>query len=216
MEKEFPPNRFVWLLAAIIVLLASYPYFGDSTLGAFLGGMTAILVVLAGVYAVRGHRRALIISIGLATLALSAGVISAASGIRGSAWTEAAFTLFYAFTTAAIFVEVIQLKRFTRDSIFGIVCVYVLIGLTYASLFDLVETLQPGSYIVHTEMASGTHLGFRQLLFYSFMTLTTIGYGDITPVTTQAQSLAILEGITGVLYVAVLIARIVNAYDRIR
>ena len=52
----------------------------------------------------------------------------------------------------------------------------------------------------------------RQLLYFSFMTLTTIGYGDITPLIAQTQSLAILEGVLGVLYVAVLIARIVNAY----
>jgi len=56
-------------------------------------------------------------------------------------------------------------------------------------------------------------IGFRLLLFFSFMTLTSIGYGDITPVTDQAQSLAIIEGVLGVLYVAVLIARIVNAYQ---
>jgi len=55
-------------------------------------------------------------------------------------------------------------------------------------------------------------VGFRRLLFFSFMTLTSIGYGDITPATDQAQSLAILEGVAGVLYVAVLVARVVNAY----
>jgi hypothetical protein len=213
MASELPPNRFVWLLAAILVLLVSYPYFMETPLGRFFGGLTAILVLMTGVYAMRGRRITLIASIVLAGLALSANLISAISGIRGSAWTEAAFSLFYAYTTVVMFVEVLRMTRFTRDSMFGIISVYLLIGLTFGSLYDLIETLNPGSFSIHVEMAGGGHVGFRQLLYYSFMNLTTIGFGDITPVTTQAQSLAILEGVTGVLYVAVLIARIVNAYD---
>jgi len=55
-------------------------------------------------------------------------------------------------------------------------------------------------------------LGFRRLLFFSFMTLTSVGYGDITPVTDHAQSLSILESVAEVLYVAILVAGVVNAY----
>jgi hypothetical protein len=86
-------------------------------------------------------------------------------------------------------------------------------GLTFGSLYDLVETLRPGSFCINVEMGLDGYIGFRQLLFYSFMTLAAIGYGDITPATTQAQSMAIIEGVVGVFFVAVLIARIVNAYE---
>jgi hypothetical protein len=55
---------------------------------------------------------------------------------------------------------------------------------------------------------------WRTLIYFSFMTLTTIGLGDVTPVTTQTQSLASIEGVIGVLYVAVLIARVVGVYAR--
>ncbi len=89
--------------------------------------------------------------------------------------------------------------------------VYLLIGITFGSLYDLVETIEPGSFRLNFYGTDDT-VGFRRLLFFSFMTLTSIGYGDITPATDQAQSLAILEGVAGVLYVAVLVARVVNAY----
>ena len=212
MTDRQTQNRFTWLLGAIVLLLATYPYYDAGTTGAFLGGLTSLLVLLAGVYAVRTHRGTLFVSSTLAILALLAGLRSLTAGVQGSAWTEAAFTLFYAFTTVAVFVEVVRQRRFTRDAIFGIVAVYMLIGLSFGSLYDLVETIHPGSYRVNVDMGGDGYLGFRHLLFYSFMTLTTIGYGDITPATMQAQSLSILQGVAGVLYVAVLIARIVNAY----
>jgi hypothetical protein len=214
-EQDTEPRKcFVWLFAAVVLLLASYPYFEDTMLGAFLGGTTSLLVLTAGVYAVRAHRKTFLLSTVLAFIALCTSVLSLIRGVRGSVWAEGSFTLFYAFTTVAVFMEVMRVKRFTRDSILGIVCVYLLIGLTFGSLYDLLETLRPGSYSMNVDIVADGQIGFRQLIFYSFMTLTTIGYGDITPVTTQAQSLSIIEGVTGVLYVAVLIARIVNAYER--
>ena len=88
----------------------------------------------------------------------------------------------------------------------------MLIGLTFGSLYDLIETLYPGSFRANIIADPSLHLGWRKLIFFSFMTLTTVGYGDITPVTSIAQSLAIAESTLGVLYVAILIARIVGIY----
>ena len=64
------------------------------------------------------------------------------------------------------------------------------------------------------DTAVPAEIRWRTLIFFSFMTLTTIGYGDITPVTAQAQSLVAIQGTIGVLYVAVLVARIVGIYAR--
>ncbi len=93
----------------------------------------------------------------------------------------------------------------------GAVCVYLLVGMTFGNLYDLIETLQPGSFQVNVDTAGLSGIGWRTLIFFSFMTLTTIGLGDVTPVTTQAQSLVLIEGVIGVLYVAVLIARVVGS-----
>ena len=109
---------------------------------------------------------------------------------------EGTFSLFYAFTTGAVFYEVIRARRVTVGIILGGVCVYLLIGVTFGSLYDFLETLRPGSFQFNTEVEPSRAMGWRSLIFYSFMTLTTIGYGDITPATDQTRSLAIIEGST--------------------
>ena len=99
---------------------------------------------------------------------------------------------------------------FMADTLSGAVSVYLLIGIVFAQLYDLVETLQPGSFSA-AFLEPEASPGWTFLLFYSFMTLTTVGYGDITPATDATRSLAILEGTIGVLYVAILIARLLGS-----
>jgi hypothetical protein len=86
--------------------------------------------------------------------------------------------------------------------------------MTFGSLYDLIETLHPGSFQINVDTVGPAEIRWRTLIFFSFMTLTTIGLGDVTPVTTQAQSLVSIEGVMGVLYVAVPIARVVGIYAR--
>jgi hypothetical protein len=212
MKKPDQRTRYTWLFFSLIFLIASYPYFSDTTTGTALGALTSLLVLVAGVWAVRAHHKIQIISGVLALTALGASVYSLVGQIRGSIWSESSFTAYYIFITIVVFVEVIRERRFDRDAILGIVSVYLLIGIAFGSLYDLLETIEPGSFVISVEGFADTHIGFRQLLFYSFMTLTSVGYGDITPITDRAQSLAILEGVMGVLYVAVLVGGIVTAY----
>ena len=86
--------------------------------------------------------------------------------------------------------------------------------MTFGSLYDLIETLHPGSFQINVDTVDPTEIRWRTLIFFSFMTLTTIGLGDVTPITVQVQSLTAIEGVIGVLYVAVLIARVVGIYAR--
>ena len=76
----------------------------------------------------------------------------------------------------------------------------------------LVETIQPGSFFIRPEQNLDGILSQADFIYYSFATLTTLGYGDITPATSHVRSLAILEAVTGTLYIAVLIARLVGLY----
>lgn len=96
------------------------------------------------------------------------------SGIRGHPLVEAAFFLFYALTTIVIFVEVIREKEVTRNILIGIVCAYLLIGTAFATLFDLVETIRPGSFQFNTINAGDAPMRWRNLLYYSFTTLTPL------------------------------------------
>ncbi|MBT5873160.1 MAG: two pore domain potassium channel family protein [Candidatus Latescibacteria bacterium] len=212
VRSEF---RFTQLLVATVLLMIGYPYFSDDSVGAFLGGMSSLIICCAGVYAVHTTRWRFAAAIVFALFAAgSLTVIDFVQGVRGHPLVEFSFFLFYSFITLAVFLEVIQTIDIKRDTIFGTVAVYLLVGLTFGTLYDFVETISPGSFHAHVVFAGvDGGLGFRQLLYFSFMTLTTVGYGDITAVTAPAQSVVAIEGVIGVLYVAVLVARIVGIYS---
>lgn len=206
-------QRFTALFLALVVMLVAYPFFGDDATGAALGGLVSLCVLGAGVWALRACKWSRLATGGLALCALVASLLSLAGQVRGSVWTELCFTAYYGLATIAVFMEIIVARRYDRDTILGAVSVFLLIGVTFGSLFDLLETIAPGSFHLASDTAGGA-LGFRQLLYFSFMTLTSVGYGDVTPATDPARSLAVLEGVAGVLYVAVLVGGVVNAYRR--
>lgn len=124
-------------------------------------------------------------------------------------WASA--TLFFVVTTATLFTYVARSEEVTHDQIYGGISVYLLLGLTWFAIYNLLEILTPGSFRGLSEV-DGPFPIPSELLYYSFITLTTVGYGDITPVNSYARSLAILEAISGVLFVATFVARLVSMY----
>ena len=88
----------------------------------------------------------------------------------------------------------------------GAVAAYLLFGLTWAAAYQLVDALAPGSFAGAPTAAPDSRLW----IYFSFVTLTTVGYGDVTPVHPAARSLALLEALTGQLYPAILLARLVS------
>jgi len=98
----------------------------------------------------------------------------------------------------------------TAQRVQGAVAAYLLLGLAWAAAYAFVAALAPGAFA--TARPESTHS--RSYLYFSFVTLTTLGYGDITPVHHAARSLAMLEALTGQLYPAILIARLVTLHTQ--
>jgi Ion channel len=120
---------------------------------------------------------------------------------------------FFAFTAAVLLRQALG-DSVTRDTIAGAICVYLLLGVVWAFTFNLIEVTHPGSFLVGGQPL-GTSAGVRQssipeFFYLSFITLSTVGYGDVLPATPPARMIAALEGIAGQLYLAVLIARLVG------
>ena len=119
---------------------------------------------------------------------------------------------------AVILAHVLRAERITWNIIRGAICVYFVIGIAWASLFASIELLHPGSFrfpVMDTATANVINTdkqNFSWLLYYSFVTLTTVGYGDMSPVTPIARTLAVLEAILGQFYIGVLIARLMGFY----
>lgn len=121
---------------------------------------------------------------------------------------------FYVFAAGLIMAHVFSTEDVAADTLFGAASVYLLLGLVWTLAYTLLERIQPGSFSLSAAPTATDGAAIFDYLYYSFATLTTLGYGDITPLTAEARSLAILEAVTGVLYVAVLIARLVGMYGR--
>ena len=124
--------------------------------------------------------------------------------------------LFEALVVGAILAHVFKSTRITRETIAGAICAYLLIGAMWAHVFSIVENVSPGSFAdnsIEADAASGPEPIRDQadrFTYFSFVTLTTLGYGDMTPLTRPAKNLAAMEAIFGQLYLAVLIARLVG------
>lgn len=118
--------------------------------------------------------------------------------------------LFLALTIIVLLARVLRPGRVTYHRIEGAVAVYLLIAVMWAEAFGLLEFLVPGS-IDLGGASSGDEGGFSGgMLYFSFVTLTTLGYGDITPQNVLSRQLCVLEAITGVLFIGTLIARLVS------
>lgn len=94
------------------------------------------------------------------------------------------------------------------DVVLAATSLYLVIGSAFAALFALIDWIQPGSFVA----SSGAPIGWQQLVYYSFVTLTTVGYGDITPFGFYAQSFAAFEAVIGVLYTVILLSRLVGLH----
>lgn len=133
--------------------------------------------------------------------AWSGSVLDEASGV-----VLALCTLYMA---VVVLRSVVKAETVTRDVISGAVAVYVLLGVAWAVIYVLIEGLVPGSFAVE-EVGKGTI--WDQLLYFSFATLTTLGYGDISPLSPVARIWAVFEAICGTFFLAVLVSRLVGLY----
>jgi len=126
----------------------------------------------------------------------------------------ACYFLFYTLVALQIIKDIWRSERVNKAVIFGLISGYISLGLIGSFLFMFVEWLEPGSFaggLLEQSAIMGQEL-FEQLLYFSFITLMTIGYGDITPVTTLAQKATLVVGLIGQFYLVIITAVVVGKY----
>jgi hypothetical protein len=172
------------------------------------GGL--LLVVLAGLSALDAPggwlRRWLgaLLAAGLLLQALALAGLSAIPAVIGNAGAM----LSLGMLAIAILVQVVSPGRITLRRIEGAIAAWVLVGLIFAAAYDLVDTLAPGAF-ERGGLPRAAAAPQGDFLFFSFITLSTTGYGDLVPVHPMARALAVLEVITGTVFTTVLLARLV-------
>lgn len=172
-----------------------------------------IVSVLLLVFEEREHRR-LAFSLGIAAF-ICVWIGYSQDGTVARLFLVGAYLLAVGFFSLALYgiVRSIFSRRVTGDAIFGAVCGYLLLGIIWSLLYSAVETGFPGSFSVPPSRvaAAATMRPDRAMLsYYSFITLSTVGYGDVVPTTPLARTIAWIEPIAGQFYLAVLVAGLVG------
>lgn len=208
--------RFAIVLLASLLLAVAQPLtsglFGDQ--GSFdIFFSLLICAVLLLVFEEREHRR-IAISFGLVAF-LGIWVSHGFGGVAGRVLLVGTYLLaacLFAFALYGI-LRAIFAKQASGDAIFGAVCGYLLLGIIWSLLYLAVETAFPESFDMPAAGGANVvavRLDRGVLSYYSFITLATVGYGDVTPTTPLARTLAWMEAITGQFYLAILVAGLVG------
>lgn len=206
-------QQFFFLLVALLLVLVLFPYLEEGRLSNLVFTFLISLVLLAAINGVSHRKDLMIVAICLSIPAVVGGWWSAVSeDLWLTVGANVAVIVYLTFTVGVILAHILkthQTAKRTVDLLYGAISSYLMMGIGWSFLYMLVETIEPGSLFVRPELKDGI-LNQGDFIYYSFATLTTLGYGDITPVSSQARSLAILESVTGTLFIAVLIARLIS------
>lgn len=196
------------LLLLVAMLFVIPPFLPHGQAGQFVLGFMMTLILLAGLLASAEHRRIVRV---LAVLSILSIVVRWTEWFVPSdllpAVRDSSMLLALSVLTIAVGINVFGAGKAVADRITGAVVLYLLIGVTWAVAYAILHAHSSGTF---SGGEGDTEFLLERWIYFSFVTLTTVGYGDITPVTTAARSLAILEALVGQLYPAVILARLVS------
>ena len=204
----YSEQRFLFLLISILLLLLLSPFLRGFLSIKIMLDIFFSLVFISAVNAISSNKRNLVILSVLAIPMLLSIWIGHFIEIQGLSITGSfSGIIFFIYLIITLLRHVFRQERINREVIFAAIVVYLLMGVLWAYVYGTIESIQPNSFSrIKDTMGDQRYL----FLYYSFVTLTTLGYGDISPITPVASSMAILEAIIGQLYLVVQIAWLVG------
>ncbi len=213
--KKFCSGHYTLLLLFIILLFTFRPY----NRGEMYTGVWKLLIastILASIFNCH-HKR--VIKWTASVLAIPTVVLSWMNLIHPSesifVANAACTVIFMTLCAASILYDVVLRAHVTLETLRGVICAYFLVAFVFAYLYFLVEYIIPGSFqFTAKEVPIYAYSYYiSEMLYFSFVTLLTIGFGDIVAVKDVGQTFTVLEGIIGQFYVAILVARLVSVYS---
>jgi hypothetical protein len=208
-----PRDNFFYLLASLLILVLLGPALTVSLGGAgtFVAEASLSLALVIAVWSLSASRIILYAAIGLVSVNLIATAIWFLLGGQTPAIvSKLSGLVFLMLSIVAAACQVFRPDRVDLNKIVGALCIYLIIGAIWAIAFQLLETFHPGSFGGLEEYS--THVRTARLYYFSLVTLTTLGYGDVVPLTPYAETLAVSEAVFGQFYLAVLVAGLIGAY----
>ncbi len=197
------------LLGAILIHNLTYPLSGAGGAWPALFYLFYASIFVAATWALSGSGalRAVMACAGLAVFA--AGVLNSYASGPAAALAVYLTSILYHLGMIVVLVRYTFSGRpVMTDVLLAATSLYLVIGSGFAAVLGLIEWAAPGSFVA----SSGGPIGWQQMLYFSYVTMTTVGYGDITPVGFYAQSIASFEAIGGTLYSVLLLSRLVGLH----
>lgn len=220
LSEQLNAHRMLLFLCCMLLLIISFPFIHQwySNYLVLIEALFILLLVM-GIYGISHNTK--LMSIALLIAILSAIISWFNYFIDSRLWLLANLVLqigFFTITTSAIITHVLSYKHVSADAIYGAISAYLLIGIIWAFIYTALELAQPGSFkfpealTLNSIQLAQQRFYFAHFFYFSLVTLTTLGYGDMVPLTLGARGFASLEAIAGQLYIAVLIARLVGLH----
>ena len=210
---DLQQKNFSWLLSALLVFLVVMPIAED--LGVISTRNMRVLMFswlfAFGAWSLRGFGRLFPIAIGIGAAGIVLTILTVATpGDTYSLSSLAAAAGFIIVAVWCVGTHVFASREISANRVVGAVTLYLLFGVLWAIIYAVVERANPGSFTGVTEPL--TQGWSSDWLYFSFVTMTTLGYGDITPISATARTFSYLQAVFGQFYIAILIAGLVGAY----
>lgn len=212
MHETIKKQRDLLLLLSLLLAILMHPVLDHGVLRRLLlAFLTFVPLVLAAMK--MAQRKGLVWPyvplISGALISGAAGTIFGSQSLIEIEW--AILTATFALSVIGLFSYLREARIITSGHLYTAASIYLLLGMLWFSLYSAIEVAHPGSFLQTT---TGLTNRPSDLLYFSLATLTTLGYGDILPVTGGVRMLAALESAAGVLYIAITVALLVSAYKR--
>jgi voltage-gated potassium channel len=210
-----PPRcSAVKLLVALGLLFVSAPFVEDLPQGDLVEATLLTLVMVSAVVAVGGQRKFLIVALVLLAPALAGKWLNHfRPDLLHPAIFLAASVVFFAFVIVRLLGFIVHAPRVDANVLSAGVAGFLLLGLLWVPAYAAIARLNPHAFTLPAAPGAPAKLDGFSAFYFSFITLCTVGYGDIAPVSKVARMLAVIEAITGLFYMAVLISRLVSVYS---
>jgi hypothetical protein len=214
MAKPKEKWRHLALLISILLLFAIAPVVEILPQGILIMNALSAFVLVAGSYALMARKGLFAAAVAMSGISvIGTSLVYITQQEWAAVFAYSCIIILVVYFSVTILAYVLHGARVTMDKIFAAVCVYLLIGLAWTFAYALIDALNPGSFVPLSATAHEKYIiRVLELRYFSFMTLTTVGYGDIVPHSTAARTLAALEAVTGQIYLTVLVARLVGLH----
>ena len=202
---ETQVGRYALLVALLVDIFAVPPLVTTGALAPWTQATAFSITLLVALYALRPHGAMRALMIGIVGAALAARWAFLGFGAKGLLVAEAIAAVVATAGFALLLLQDAFSKGKFPDRLLTVLLAYILVGAAWAEIFGFLDILYPGAL-----QLPGGALSFSEFIYFSFSTLTSLGYGDIVPVHPMARSLAVLEALTGQIFLVAIVSRFVR------